>query len=368
MKIGIDARLYSQSGIGRYISELIESLSEADSKNTYYIYLSYEDFNSLNELPKNFIKRKAFIRWHSLAEQLIYPLILMKDKLDLMHFTYFSVPFIYPRRFVLTVHDLIIDHYRTGKASTHSPIIYYFKIFFYKIITFFSVFRAKKIIAVSEATKKEIICHYHVNPEKIAVVYEAVGSALKSVKHRDLSQIKLFSYPYLLYVGNAYPHKNISLLIKGMTLLKSKYPKLKLLLAGKSDYFYQRLRALCSNNSKIIFFGQADDKELASLYQKASAFVFPSLMEGFGFPPLEAMFFGCPSVVSDINSLREICGKGSLYFDPKSAEDLAEKVSLVLDSKKTRGELIKNGYSQVKKYSWSSVAKKTLALYQLASK
>jgi len=173
MKIGIDARLWSQTGVGRYIQELINNLNLVDQVNSYLIFLPSNQTQKFEIRNSKFEIRVIDIRWHSLKEQIIMPWILWKEHLDLVHFPYFSIPIFYPGKFVVTIHDLILDHFDTGQASTLPWFIYKIKRLGYKLIMWITLHRALKIITVSEATKKEIIKHYKIRPDKIIVTYES---------------------------------------------------------------------------------------------------------------------------------------------------------------------------------------------------
>ncbi len=173
MKIGIDARLIKQTGVGRYIQELVRNLTEIDKENSYLLFLRKEEFEKLPVPSSNFQKKETNIRWHSLKEQLVVPWVLWKEHLDLVHFPYFSVPILYPGKFVVTIHDLILDHFDTGKASTWPIFIYKIKRLGYKLVMWIALHRAAKVITVSETTKREIISHYNIKPEKVAVTYES---------------------------------------------------------------------------------------------------------------------------------------------------------------------------------------------------
>ncbi len=324
MKIGIDARLLNETGVGKYIRNLIKGLELLDKKNQYIIYT-----------PN--------VPWHSFSEQLIMPILFLKDRLDFVHIPYFNVPIFYPGKFIVTIHDLTILHFDTGKASTLPLPLYKLRRLGYWIALFIGLHRAVKIIAVSETTKKEIIDHFHINPDKIIVTYEGVDPLLPTGK-------RIIKEPYFLYVGNAYPHKNLEILI-GAT-------PIQLVLVGKQDFFYNKL----PHNRKIVLFGEASEGELQNLYKNATALVFPSLMEGFGLPGLEAMAVGTPVVCSDIPVFHEIYADAALYFDPKSEKDMKSKLELVQNTD-TRNNLIKKGFSQVKKYSWEKMARQTLVVF-----
>lgn len=157
--------------------------------------------------------------------------------------------------------------------------------------------------------------------------------------------------PYFLYVGNAYPHKNLEILIKATPIT--------LVLVGKEDFFYKRL----PRNKNTIYFGEATEEKLQNFYKNAVALIFPSLMEGFGLPGLEAMAAGAPVVCSDIPIFHEIYGDAALYFDPKNPQDISGKLQTIITDKKVAKSLVEKGKLQVKKYSWKEMAKKTLQAY-----
>lgn len=175
MKIGIDARLIGQTGVGRYTKNLIKNLAKIDKKNQYSLFLRQEEFNSFVLPGKNFEKKLADFRWHSLEEQIKFPKILERENLDIVHFPYFSIPILYKGKYIVTIHDLIIDHFNTGRATTLPMPIYKIKRLGYKKILTSAIKNAVKIIAVSYSTKQEIIDHYKVDPDKIEVIYEAPG-------------------------------------------------------------------------------------------------------------------------------------------------------------------------------------------------
>ena len=169
---------------------------------------------------------------------------------------------------------------------------------------------------------------------------------------------------YLLYVGSAYPHKNLEKLIKAFEKVAKKKENIKLVLAGRIDFFYEQLKKN-TNNRNIIFTGELTDEQLSCLYGKAKAYIFPSLLEGFGLPPLEAQSRGCPVISSDSSCLPEILGDSAVYFDPGDIYEMAIKIEAVLADKILRDDLIRKGYENVKKYSWEDCATKTLAIYLL---
>jgi glycosyltransferase involved in cell wall biosynthesis len=370
MKIGIDARLYSQTGVGRYIRNIIQELAKIDKKNHYVVFLHRSDYDAF-KLPNSDWKiKKTDIAWHSLAEQLIFPKLLQEEHCNLIHFPYFSIPIFYRGKFVVTIHDLIMNHFDTGHATSLPIPLYRLKRFGYGLVLKHAIVKSQKIITVSEATKREIIDHYHVQNEKIIVTYEASEPPMKSI-NKPHSLPRISPGNYILYVGNAYPHKNLNRLLRVFHTVKSQFPKLHLVLAGRIDYFYKRLEQLVKiqNVPDVIFTGEVDDSKLAWLYSNASCFILPSFMEGFGLPLLEAMSYGCPVLASNIPAVREICDQACIYFDPGNEEDIKDKIIQIIncENRGLRKKLIELGHQQTNKYSWETTVKETLQVYESCS-
>ncbi|MBU0721871.1 glycosyltransferase family 4 protein [Patescibacteria group bacterium] len=193
-------------------------------------------------------------------------------------------------------------------------------------------------------------------------------SIRKSIRQQPpliIKQGALISQPYLLYVGNAYPHKNLEGLIKVFFEINKKLPGLKLILAGGEDYFYIRLKQYAKKfSNNIIFLGHVPDSELKALYAKAALYVFPSFYEGFGLPPIEAMAHGLVVVSSNKTCLPEILGQAALYFNPEDEIDMKNKIEQALADEKLRENLRNRGYEQAKKYSWSRCTSQTLKVYK----
>lgn len=360
MKIGIDARLINETGVGRYIRNLVTELGVIDRENDYVIFLkknSYENF----KLPNNrWQKRLADIPWHSVTEQVLMPVIFSAEKLDLLHIPYFNVPIFYPGKFIITIHDLTILHFDTGRATTLPWLFYKIRRLGYLLALFVGLVRSQKIIAVSEATKRELTDHFGINSEKIVITHEGVDGEIKPSK----SEKRLIGEKYLLYVGNAYPHKNLERLFRAIKIIQE---NIKLVLVGEKDFFYKRLMEQVQNTDlakKVIFYGKAGDKELINLYANAEALVFPSLMEGFGLPGLEAMAVGTPVVCSDIPVFHEIYGEAALYFDPGNIEDMVNKLKKILSDKKLKEDLIGLGKKKEAKYSWKKMAEETFLVFK----
>src|SRR3989344_149044 len=212
MRICIDARFVGPegTGLGKYTEKLIENLAILDDNNQYVIFLRRSNWDWLRLKSKNFKKVLADIPWYSLKEQIKLPKIFSNQNLDLLHFTHFNVPVFFIGKFIVTIHDLIVDHVETGRASTLPYPLYKIKRLFYRRTVKSAVKRASAIIAISQNTKNEIVSHYHVDPQKITVTYDGLDSNIK----RPEKFSSLYPFDYLLNVGNAYPHKNLETLIE----------------------------------------------------------------------------------------------------------------------------------------------------------
>lgn len=344
MKIGIDARLIDETGVGRYIRNLIAGLATLDRANEYVVFLRKKSFGSFLLPNSRWKKVLADMRWHTVAEQIVMPGLFRKEHLDLLHIPYHNPPIFYSGVMVITIHDLTILHFNTGKASMLPQPLYQLKRLGYWFELWIGLRKTKKIIAVSEATKREIIDHFRIDPKKITVTYEGAGIK-KSTAQR------LIPYPYILYVGNAYPHKNLENLLAATPLIKQ-----KLVLVGTDDFFYRKLREM-SRSDNVVFFGSANDAQLANLYANADALVFPSLMEGFGLPAIEALSLGCPVLASDIPIFHEILGDSAAYFDPRNPERLIDAMKYIKKPIPASTQKI------LSKYSWKRMATDTLAIY-----
>lgn len=370
-RIGIDARFYGPvgKGLGRYTQEIVDHIIKLDQAGEYVVFLGRENFSSFNCDNARVKKVLADIKWYGLTEQIFLPLLIWRERLSLMHFPHFNVPILCLVKFVVTIHDLILIKFPTQRATTLAPVIYKIKNFFYRIVITLAIKRARQVLAVSAYTKEEIIKQFKIKPEKVTVTYEGVADLARDkmgdAKPEDVFKKYHIAEPYLLYVGNAYPHKNLEGLIKVFSLINEQQKNLKLVLVGKEDYFYRRLKQLAANfNGAIVFPGYVPDHDLKVLYTLARAYIFPSLYEGFGLPALEAMAGGLPVASSNKTCLPEILGSAAIYFNPQDEAEMKKNIELVISDQGLRQELIKRGYEQVKKYSWRDCARKTLEVYK----
>lgn len=357
MKIAIDARMYTESGVGRYIRNLTLQLQKLDQKSEYFILVLAKDKNIPTK--NNFKKKVADFRWYGISEQIKLPKILNHIKPDLVHFPHFNVPLAYRGKFVVTIHDLIHQHFKMRRSTTHDPLTYWIKQQGYNQIFKNAISKAKKILVPSNFVKNQLMDQWKVRDGKIIVTQEAVEDNFSTIAGQMTQKMD----NYIFYVGNAHPHKNVEGLIKAFLLLKKKYGTLKLVLSGYDHYFWQRIKKQYQHKD-IIYTGYVSEEKLVTLYKNALLFVMPSFEEGFGIPLLEAMACGCSVVSSNAGALPEVGGDAAIYFNPVEPEDMVEKILQVLDSESLRKKLIVKGKERVKFFSWQKLAKQTLEVYR----
>lgn len=368
MKVVIDGRMYNESGIGRYIRNLIDNLQLIDKENEYFILHLKDDFYRL-KYNENFHKVIADFKWYGVGEQLKLLKLLKLLRPDLTHFPHFNVPIFYQDKFVVTIHDLIHQHFSMERATSHGLVIYKLKQFGYRKVFNNVVKKAEKLFVPSHFVKSQLINDWKIDSGKMVVTHEAVDEEI--VNKCQMSNIKCqmllrkldIRKPYVFYVGNAHPHKNVEGLIRAFRDLREKYTDLLLVLSGNDHYFWQNIKSKFSGEG-IIYTGHVSDEQLAALYSAAECFVMPSLEEGFGIPILEAMASSCPVVSSDAGSLPEVGGDACLYFNPNNTEDMVSKIDQVLKSDSLRKSLVAKGKIRVKNFSWKRLAEKTLEVYQ----
>ncbi len=296
------------------------------------------------------------------------PSKIKKAKVDLMYFPHFNIPIFYFGKFIVEIHDLTPMKFKNIRTKV-GIFRFLIKDLTYKILIRLAVKRAQKIITISKFVKKEIINTLKVPSFKIKVIYGASGIKIGQIREQDniLEKLKV-AYPFIIYVGNAYPHKNLERLIFAFRKLVIDYKlNLNLVLVGKEDFFYKKLKEKVKNLGlfdKIIFTDYLSDEELLALYRKATFFVFPSLSEGFGIPALEAASLGLPVCSSNSSSLPEVLGEAALFFNPYDIDDIAAKIKKLLDDKNLQEDLKKKGLIQVKKYSWEKMAEEILEVFQ----
>lgn len=387
MKIGIDARLYGETGIGRYISNLISELEQIDNENDYIIFVNDEASRRYTPQNPRFKKWLVNAKWYSLEEQILCFKEFWQARLDVLHVPHLNVPILYNKKFVVTIHDLTMSSFPTKPPKPKDqqyPIELDYKKSAYELVLKSAILRSKQIISPSNAIADEINKKYGVSRDKIKVTYESVDTAIVKGVPQDQGVLKTrleelqVTNNYFLYVGSAYEHKNLNLLIVSFNeFLKGLGTKVQLVIAGGKDRFVERLAAFSHAlqlDGKVIYPTKyvetkyMPDRDLAYLYHGAMAYVFPSLSEGFSITPLEAQSAGVPILISDIPVHREIFGDSAAYFNPKSNIDLTEKLYELYKNQNFREDLVQRGYENVKKYSWRKMAEETLNIYKDAAK
>lgn len=366
MKIAIDARMYGteNGGIGRYVINLIDQLQKLDTENNYSVLLRKHHFNKLS-LAGNWEKILVDARHYSFKEQFAVARSLNAISPDLVHFPHFNVPVNYHGRYIVTIHDLLM-HKRGAAATTLHPLVYFVKRVGYRLVFENSIKRAHKIIVPTKFVKQEVAKTYPQLAHKLEVIYEGVDESvfsglLTSGYLRRNNIVK----PYFLYAGNVYPHKNIARLIEATVAARA-----KLVIVTPRNVFQKRLEEFIKNhNAKehVYFTGYVEDRDLSTLYKNATAFVYPSLEEGFGLPGLEAMANKCLVLASDISVFKEVYKDNAIYFNPMDFSSILREMSEVLKMKNDQKEkLTAKAHEFAKNYSWEKTARETLKIYETA--
>ncbi|EKE15350.1 MAG: mannosyltransferase B-like protein, partial [uncultured bacterium] len=309
--------------------------------------------NPRDELPKPDNNFKYKIIKGFLWSQIFLPLNLyLKKQVDVFFSPAHYTPRFCPIPMVVTIHDLSYFYYPEE----------FLKKDFYQLKnwTKYSVKKARKIIAVSQTTKNDLIKFYQAPKEKIEVIYNGYNNSQKLNSDVILKDIPKL---YFLYVGTLQPRKNLNTLLDAFCFLLKERQAYRLIIVGKKGWLWQDIFAKVADlklNNKVIFMGYLTDNELSFLYKNASIFILPSFYEGFGIPILEAMSFNCPVIASNASSLPEIGGDACLYFNPKNPQELKVKIIELLTNQVLRDELVKKGQNRVKLFSWQRCGEETL--------
>lgn len=360
MHIVIDAR-NRRSSTGRYTDRLLDHLKDIDQENQYTVLVQPED--PWQGIGQNFTPLPCPYKQFSFnpLEQIGFAWQLYKLRPSLVHFTMTQQPLLYFGKIVTTTHDLTMLRFtRPGRF----PIaIHKVRMVLYRLLFWTAHKKSNQIIVPSNFVAKDLSRYQPFTKEKTIVTHEASEPPTKE----KASALKGVTKPFIFHVGSPFPHKNIERLIDAFVLLKEKHPDLQLVLAGKKEFYFNKLEKHLQDNphkKDIIIPGFVSDNELRWLYENAQAYVFPSLSEGFGLPGLEAMVHGCPVVSSNATCLPEVYGDAAHYFNPEDVNDMEIKINDVVSEKKLRDSLIKKGHARVKKYSWQTMAEQTLAVYR----
>lgn len=356
MHIAIDARIIN-STTGRYVERLLTYLQDVDTTNTYTVLVPTKDLEYWKPKSKNFTVMAADFGNYTFAEQTSFKTFLDELDADLVHFCMPQQPVLYKGTHVTTIHDLtLLNTYNSDK----NWLIFKAKQLVGRFVFKHVARSSRHIITPTNYVKNEYASFAGIPKDKITVTYEAAEPAQGTKTPVDLPYKK-----YIMYVGQQSDYKNIKRLGDAHQELLKTHPDLGLVLVGKKTPAHLKNEKYFAgkNYQNIHFTGFVSDEQLAWLYENCETFVFPTLMEGFGLPGLEAMAHGAPVVSSDRTCLPEVYEKAAHYFDPEDTHDMAEKIAHVIDDKTLRKELIKNGTNQVKWYSWKKMAEETHGVY-----
>ncbi len=361
MKILYDHQIFSiqeYGGISRYFYEVIRRIKRSDGfsielsllfSNNLYLDESYKYYRFF---PNHKFKGKTRIL--SLINKCYFIYNLKNLDFDVFHPTYYDpyfLKYLNKKPFVLTIHDMIHEKFPNlfpkKKVSEHKYLL---------------ANKAKKIICVSENTKKDLIEIFKIPEEKIQVVYHGTSFFSTKIKQKSLQ----LPETYILYIGKRGGYKNFTYFVKSIAPLLVRNRELKIICAGggrfsdKEKAFFNKLNII----NQVLYLNVTSDNQLAELYRRAVCFVYPSLYEGFGLPILEAFSCGCPVVLSNTSSLPEVAGEAGLYFDPYDEISIRNAIEKIIENMDLREGLIKKGYSRLKLFSWDITAEKTKQIYE----
>jgi glycosyltransferase involved in cell wall biosynthesis len=354
MRIAIDARKLHDFGIGTYIRNVLRGLARLDQQTEYIVLCRPEDVEVANELGPNFRAVAESARPYSIGEQFRIPLSLVRERAHLLHEPHYVLPPATRCRAVVTIHDcihLMFPQYLPGAMA------YYYA----RASMWSAVWKADRILTVSETSKRDILKFFDIPPEKVAVIYNAIDERfLAEPDEEQMDRIRQryqLDHPFLLYVGNIKPHKNLGRLIEAFARVKSSgLDDLRLVIVGDQVSRYPPLRQAVHRHrldKEVRFLGFQPSDTLAVFYRLSRAFVFPSLYEGFGLPPLEAMACGTPVVTSNVSSLPEVAGGAAILVDPYDPASIADGITRAVSDTTLRQELVDKGLARARDFSWT---------------
>jgi glycosyltransferase involved in cell wall biosynthesis len=367
MKIGIDAHVIGDKSGGNetYYKNLIEHICNMVKDEEIYLYFNKQKESLISRSNnKNNIHVENFETTNPIKRYVKYlPSYINKHKLDILHLQYF--PVIKKRcSIVATIHDISFEHY--PEYFTKKDLL------MNKILVPKLAKQADKILTVSNFSKQDIVDKYGINPDKIVVTHLATSENFKIIKDRKLLQQVRNKFnlngEFILTVGNLQPRKNLSRLFTAYINMRNKnLINEKLVVVGKKAWLYSDIFNFVKESKykqDIIFTDYVEEEELALLYNEAKLFIYPSVFEGFGLPPLEAMSCGTPVATSNITSLPEVVGNAAILFNPWSIEDIEEKIVVTIKNQNMLNELSDLGLKRAKEFSWKKTAQMTLEVYK----
>jgi glycosyltransferase involved in cell wall biosynthesis len=367
MKIAIDARKWRDYGIGTYVRNLVRHLARIDSETTYFLLCDRADQATLRDLAANFVPVVESSPGYGVWEHVSIPFKLHRLGADLFHSPHYVLPLLGRTPAVVTIHDCI--HLLFPEYLPNRMAFKYAKFMMQKAVE-----RSALVFTVSEASRRDILRFYpEADPERVLVVPNAIDEALlHDPGEQELERVTeryQIRGRFVLYAGNVKPHKNLDRLIAAFGLLKRRpgHEDVKLFIIGneKVNTYASLRRAVESEGVRqdVRFFGFVPDTTLAALYRLASVFAFPSLYEGFGLPPLEAMACGTPVVTSRISSLPEVVDEAAELVDPYDVEDIARGIERVLVDDGLRQSLVARGRRRVATFSWERSVRQVHSAY-----
>ena len=364
MRIAIDARKLRDYGIGTYIRNLLRHLARLDTTSEYVVLCRNEDSAYAAELGENFRAVSEESPAYSVREQFTVPLALRREKAELFHAPHYVLPPLAPCRSVVTIHDCIHLRFpqylpsRLGYGYARGAL-------------WVAAHRSARVLTVSEASKRDILEYFDVPESKITVIYNAFDERFSEEPPADevmrVRERYQLNDPFILYAGNIKPHKNLERLIEAFHIIRrGELEFVKLLIIGDEISKYAALRRTVHRyklHKHVRFFGFVPDATLAILYRLARVFVFPSLYEGFGLPPLEAMASGTPVITSNVSSLPEVVGDAAMLIDPYETDAIAGAMRRVLMDDRLRDDMRERGLAQAREFSWGRSVRRVKEIY-----
>ena len=364
VRIGIDARKLHDFGIGTYIRNLLRQLARLDRETEFVLLCRPEDREALAALGENFRSVPETAANYSLSEQVTVPLTLKREGVTLFHAPHYVLPPLVRCRSVVTIHDCIHLMFPQYLPSR-------FALAYARTSITMAARRADRILTVSESSKRDILRFVDVAADKIDVIYNAYDERFGAEpREEDVARVReryQLHDEFVLYAGNVKPHKNLERLIEAFNLVRKRgLEHLKLVLIGDEISKYAALRRAVHQHQLhqyVRFLGYLPEETLAVMYRLAGVFVFPSLYEGFGLPPLEAMASGTPVVTSNVSSLPEVAGDAAVLVDPYDPEAIADGIERVLCDQTLRRDLRAKGLARAQQFSWEASVTRVRKIY-----
>jgi len=347
-KITIDLRMLNCSGIGTYLKNTVPKIIKLMPHLNFSLLVRTEDLKKNNWFKDHNVTTIPYdAAIYSISEQIKTIRKIPKDS-SLFWSPHYNFPFLYKGKLLVTIHDLFHVALPHLVGGFHKRL--YAKYMFKAVLN-----KANTIITNSDFTKSEFLRLIGSPKYPIITTYLGVDEEWRNVKKNPSP----YSWPFLLFVGNVKPHKNLKTLIKAFEIIKDRIPH-HLIIVGKKDGFITKDKKILHYtrgiDTRISFTGHINDALLKQYFSHADLFVFPSYYEGFGLPPLEAMAIGCPSIVSQIPSLIEVCGEAVHYFNSNDAQNLAEKMLNLINNNSLKLQLCAKGIKRSESFTWERCA------------